>query len=59
MDAKSKKTFPTINPATGKKITDVAEADKVLKLYCFYWLFANQHVVFKCVGGCRDSREGS
>lgn len=28
MDARSGKTFPTINPATGKKIADVAEGDK-------------------------------
>lgn len=28
MDARSGKTFATINPATGKKIADVAEADK-------------------------------
>lgn len=27
--AKSGKTFPTINPATGEKICDIAEADKV------------------------------
>lgn len=29
MNAVSKKTFPTINPVTGKKIADVAEGDKV------------------------------
>lgn len=29
VDAKSGKTFPTINPATGEKICEVAEADKV------------------------------
>jgi len=28
VDAVSKKTFPTINPATGQKIIEVAEADK-------------------------------
>lgn len=28
MDARSGKTFATINPATGKKIADVAEGDK-------------------------------
>ncbi|CRL06284.1 CLUMA_CG018905, isoform A [Clunio marinus] len=28
VDAKSKKTFVTINPATGKKIADIAEGDK-------------------------------
>lgn len=28
MDAVSKKTFETINPATGKKIASVAEGDK-------------------------------
>jgi aldehyde dehydrogenase (NAD+) len=28
VDARSGKTFPTINPATGKKIVDVAEGDK-------------------------------
>lgn len=29
MDAVSGKTFPVINPATGKKVVDVAEGDKV------------------------------
>jgi acyl-CoA reductase-like NAD-dependent aldehyde dehydrogenase len=29
VDAVSKKTFPSINPATEEKICDVAEADKV------------------------------
>lgn len=29
VNAKSGKTFPTINPATGEKICDIAEADKV------------------------------
>lgn len=29
--AKSGKSFPTINPATGEKICDIAEADKVRK----------------------------
>lgn len=29
VDAVSKKTFATINPATGKKIADIAEGDKV------------------------------
>lgn len=29
MNAKSGKTFPTINPATGEKICEIAEADKV------------------------------
>jgi aldehyde dehydrogenase (NAD+) len=29
VDARSGKTFATINPATGKKIVDVAEADRV------------------------------
>ncbi|XP_031345333.1 retinal dehydrogenase 1-like [Photinus pyralis] len=28
VDAVSKKTFPVLNPATGKKIADIAEADK-------------------------------
>ncbi|CAO1434032.1 unnamed protein product [Diamesa serratosioi] len=28
VDAKSGRTFPTINPATGKKLTNVAEGDK-------------------------------
>ncbi|XGW13243.1 hypothetical protein V3C99_013685 [Haemonchus contortus] len=28
VDAVSKKTYETINPATGKRITSVAEADK-------------------------------
>lgn len=28
VDARSGKTFPTINPATGKKIADIAEADR-------------------------------
>lgn len=28
MNAKSGRTFETFNPATGEKITDVAEADK-------------------------------
>ena len=28
VDARSGKTFATINPATGKKIADVAEGDK-------------------------------
>ena len=29
MNSVSGKTFPTINPATGKKIADIAEGDKV------------------------------
>jgi aldehyde dehydrogenase (NAD+) len=29
VDSVSGKTFPTVNPATGKKIVDVAEGDKV------------------------------
>lgn len=29
VDALSGKTFPTINPATGEKICDIAEGDKV------------------------------
>ena len=29
MDSVSGKTFPTIDPATGKKIADIAEGDKV------------------------------
>lgn len=32
-DAVSKKTFPTINPATGEVICQVAEGDKVSKRY--------------------------
>lgn len=28
VNAQSGKTFPTINPATGKKIADIAEADR-------------------------------
>ena len=28
VDSVSKKTFPTTNPATGKKIADIAEGDK-------------------------------
>jgi aldehyde dehydrogenase (NAD+) len=28
VDSVSKKTFATINPATGKKIADIAEGDK-------------------------------
>ena len=28
MDSVSKKTFPTINPSTGKKIADISEGDK-------------------------------
>lgn len=31
VDSVSGKTFPTINPATGEKICDVAEGDKVLR----------------------------
>lgn len=30
VDAISKKTFVTINPATGEKIVDIAEAEKVI-----------------------------
>lgn len=33
-DAASGKTFPTINPATGEIICEVAEADEVNKLCC-------------------------
>ena len=29
VDSVSGKTFPTINPATGKKICDIQEGDKV------------------------------
>jgi aldehyde dehydrogenase (NAD+) len=29
VDSVSGKTFPTVNPATGKKIVDIAEGDKV------------------------------
>lgn len=29
VDSVSGKTFPTVNPATGEKICDVAEGDKV------------------------------
>ena len=29
VDSVSGRTFPTINPATGKKICDIAEGDKV------------------------------
>jgi len=29
IDSVSGKTFPTVNPATGEKICDVAEGDKV------------------------------
>ena len=32
MDSVSGKTFPTVNPANGKKIADIAEGDKV----CLY-----------------------
>lgn len=31
VDSVSGKTFPTINPATGEKICDVAEGDKVCR----------------------------
>ena len=34
VDSVSGKTFPTINPATGEKICDVAEGDKVLRSIC-------------------------
>jgi hypothetical protein len=29
VDSVSGKTFPTVNPATGEKIVDIAEGDKV------------------------------
>ena len=32
VDAKSGKTFSTINPATGKVIAEVAEGDKVIQI---------------------------
>lgn len=32
VDAVSKKTFPTINPATKEKIADIAEGDAVSEL---------------------------
>lgn len=37
VDAKSGKTFETVNPATGKVITKVAEADAVST--CIFFLF--------------------
>jgi hypothetical protein len=33
VDSISGKTFPTVNPATGKKIVDIAEGDKVNSLF--------------------------
>jgi hypothetical protein len=41
VDSVSRKTFPTVNPATGKKIVDVAEGDKVC---CFH--FISFHFIF-------------
>ena len=37
-NASSGKTFPTINPATGEVICQVAEADEVHMLSDTYWL---------------------
>ena len=36
VDSVSGKTFPTINPVTGDKITDVQEGDKVGREPCAY-----------------------
>lgn len=40
VDARSGKTFPTINPATGEKICDIAEADKVCMTISLHYLLS-------------------
>ena len=42
VDSVSGKTFPTVNPATGEKIVDIAEGDKVNDLR------AGVHLVPQC-----------
>lgn len=44
VDAASGKTFPTINPATGEVICQVAEADRVNKLSDTYRLLSFIHL---------------
>lgn len=57
VDAISKKTFPTFNPVNGKKIADVAEADKVCRI-------VSRHSSLNCFcvsggcGRCRECRQG-
>jgi hypothetical protein len=42
VDSVSGKTFPTVNPATGKKTVDIAEGDKV------NYSHAGVHIVPRC-----------
>jgi hypothetical protein len=42
VDSVSGKTFPTVNPATGEKIVDIAEGDKVKDSHVVV------HVVLHC-----------
>ena len=44
MDSVSGKTFPTINPATGEKVCDVAEGDKVCKNIIIKLFSSTQHL---------------
>lgn len=46
VDAKSRKTFPTMNPATGKVIAEVAEGDKVMVTCTFGFRYQFKTIFF-------------